>query len=120
MKTIIQLLIAGVVIVAATQAFRSAWNHYAFRDAVEQEARYGNQKTTGDLHRKVIEIGAKYGVALEYDNVQVTKQGMDTLVHVSYTESVPLVPRVYSHDWAYDVSISVFPVRPIVVDDVRK
>lgn len=118
MKTIIQILLAIVVVNASIQGAIAAWEHLQFKDAVEQETRYGNQQTTSQLHRRILEIGEEHGVPLAYGDVAVSRDGLRTTVELVYTRMVPFVPRVYEPEWTYDVSISVNPVRPITLDDV--
>ena len=116
LKVIVQITILALVVNAAVHAGLAAYQHYEFADAVEQEARFGNRKTFGELHRRVVEIGESYDVPLAYDDVTVTRAGAQTSVQFSYVRTVELVPRVYMHDFAHDVNITVYPVRPITDD----
>jgi hypothetical protein len=120
LKTIIQLLIAGVIVHACVQGAVAAWEHYQFQDDVEQEARFGDKRTTSELHRRVLEMGEEHGIPLAYEDVEVTRRGLQTSVEFTYARMVPLVPRLYEPSWTYTVSLSVHPVRPIAVDKPRR
>lgn len=120
MKTIIQILVAAAVVNACIQGAAAKWENMKFADAVEQEARFGNQKTTATLHRRVLEIGEEHGVPLAYGDVAVSRRGAQTTVEFAYTRMIPFVPRLYEPEWTYDVSISVHPVRPLTPDDLIK
>jgi hypothetical protein len=113
LKTIIYLVIAALIVNACAQSAFSAWEHYQLADAVEQEARFGDQKTTSELHRRVLEIGEEYSVPLAYKDVSVTRRGTNTEVEFTYSKLVELLPRLYMYEWTYSVDVSVHPVRPI-------
>ena len=117
LKTIVQLLIAGVIVHACARAGESAWRYYEFKDAVAQEARFGNAKTTSELHRQVLQLAEEHGVALESEDVAVERRGEQTFVSASYIESVPLVPAIYTRDQRYAFEVSVRGLRPLTVDD---
>ncbi|HXG87141.1 MAG TPA: hypothetical protein VNJ02_02305 [Vicinamibacterales bacterium] len=107
MKTIVQLLIAALVINASVQGARAAWKHYQLRDVVEQEARYGRHKTSSELHLRVIELAAELAIPLEDGDVVVDQRGQDTHVALSYIEPIELVPRAYTRQQKFDVSVRV-------------
>ena len=108
-----------MVVNACVQGAFAAWENASFEDAIEQEARFGNQKTTSQLHRRVLEIGEEHGVPLAYTDIEVSRRGQQTTVELSYTRMIPFVPRLYEPEWTYDVSISVHPIRPIIDDLVK-
>ena len=119
MRTFITVAIAALVVNACVQASLSTWEHYQFVDEVEQEARFGGQKTTSDLHRRVQEIADSYSVPLAYNDISVQKQGMITTVSFTYTRTFEMVPRLYMFSRDYDVALNVYPVRPIHADDLK-
>ena len=119
MKTIIQLLIAVVIVYACAHAGEAAWRHFQFRDAVEQEARYGPHKTTSQLHRRVIELAAEYDIPLEYTDVTVERHNDETAVAVAYVEEIQLVPATYSREHLFEFEMSVRGMHPLTVDDRR-
>jgi hypothetical protein len=120
LKTIIQITIAALIVNACVQAAISSWDHYQFADAIEQEARFGSQKTTSELHRRVLDISESYGVPLAYNDVSVTRRSTQTEVNFSYVKNVELLPRLYMREFTYEVNVSVHPVRPITADDIIK
>ena len=97
MKTILKLLLAAFVIHACVQGGRSVWRHYEFRDAVEQETRFGEQKTPAELQQRIVRLAAEHGIRLPAADVAVEKRRQETYVTLAYTEGIPLAPRVYTY-----------------------
>jgi hypothetical protein len=116
LKTILSLVIAALIVNACFRAGDSVWRHRQLLDAVDQETRYGQSKTTSMLRKKVIELAAEQGVTLAPEDVVVEKRGLETYVAFEYLEPIPLVPKAYTHEQPYDVTISAQSVRPIVDD----
>jgi hypothetical protein len=113
------VLIAALIVNGCVQAAVASWAHYQFVDAIQQEARFGPQKTTSELHRKIVDIGEEHSVPLAYNDITVESRGMQTTVGVSYVRTFELVPKVYMHEWTYNVGLNVYPLRPIRTDDAK-
>jgi hypothetical protein len=119
LKLIVQLLIAALIVYATAHVGAAAWKYYQFRDAVEQEARFGNAKSTSALHRRVLEVAGDHGIELAFDDVAVQREGEWTRVTVRYVDVVQLVPELYSREQELNVDVSVRVSRPLTVDDFR-
>jgi hypothetical protein len=117
LKTLLQLVIAAVVIVACARGGEAAWRHYQLRDAVEQEVRFGNAKTTSELRQRVLALAAQHDVELEAENVSVEAQTGRTVVTVTYAESIELVPALYTREHTFEFNVSIPVVRPLLVDE---
>jgi hypothetical protein len=120
MKAILSIIFAALIVNACVRAGDSAWRNYQLEDAIEQEARYGESKTTSDLRRRIIRLAADHDIPLADDDVTVERRGLETYVSVAYEEPIALIPRAYTYVQSYDITMSVAPLRPIVVDDKRK
>jgi|SRR5687768_5804592 hypothetical protein len=105
MKTIIQLLIVALVVNGCIQGGRAALRHYQLKDAVEQEVRFGSQKTAPELHTRLVALAAEHGVAVNPGDVTVEKLGVETRAAMSYVEAVQLVPKLYTHQQKFDIQI---------------
>jgi hypothetical protein len=116
MKTVLQLLLAAIVINACVRAGESAWSSYQFRDTVEQEARFGSARTTSQLQDRLLQIAEDHGITINEDRLIVTRRGLETVVVLEYTDEIPLIPWVYTHPQIYDVSLQVQPLRPLLDD----
>ena len=117
MKTIIQVVVALAVVIACARGGEAAWRYYEFKDAVEQEVRFGDAKTTSQLHRRVMELASQHNVDLAYEDVAVEAREGETVVTASYVEPIVLVPAIYTRSQQFDFEVSVKVVRPLIVDE---
>ena len=116
MKAFLSFVLAVLIVNACVRWGDSAWRFYQLRDAVEQATRYGELKTTSLLRKRIVELAQEHDIELTADNVVVERRGQETYVSVAYTEAIPLVPKAYTKDQDYDITITVQPSRPIVDD----
>lgn len=111
MKTIIQILIAAVVINAAVRATESAWRYYSFKDAVEQEVLFGTQQTTTQLQQRVVDIAGDYDIELDPADVEVGREREETRVSFAYYEGIPLVPQLYTRRHLFEGDVKIRTLR---------
>lgn len=117
MKTILKILLAVLVINACVQGGRSAWRHLEFKDAVDQEARFGSSKTPSQLRDRLIQLGAEHGVTLAPEDVTVEKRGVQTYVALTYREGIPVVPAVYVYQRSFAFTLLVEPLHMLTPDE---
>lgn len=112
MKLVLKLVIVFVLLNAIGRAGVASWKQYQFKDAIEEELIFADQRLTDDaLQKRIVELANRYDVPLEGDSVEVTRQGYWTRVNVAYTEKVKLVPRFYEPVWTFDASAEVRALR---------
>ena len=119
MKTILALLFAALIVNACVRIGDSVWRNYQLEDGVNQEARFGDSQTASTLRRKIIQLAADKGVELTDDDVVVERRGVETYVSLGYAEPLNLVPGVYTYEQSYDITMSVQPVKPLMIDKPR-
>ena len=117
MKTIIQIVVAVVVVIACARGGEAAWRYYEFKDAVEQEIRFGSGKTTSELRRRVMELAVQHSVAVEYENVIVEPRPGQTFVSVDYVEAIKLVPAIYTRQQQFAFEMTIPAARPLIIDE---
>ena len=117
MKTIIQIVAAAAIVIACARGGEAAWRHYEFKDAVEQEVRFGNAKTTSQLHKRVMELAGENSVDVAYEDITVEPREGHTVVAVSYVEPIALVPAVYTRNQEFQFEVSMRVVRPLIADE---
>jgi hypothetical protein len=113
LKTIAQLLVAALVIIACAKAGNAAWRYYSFHDAVEQEARFGEARTTAELHQRLMELAEARGIPLEEQDLVVERRNQQTFVAATYIEPIELVPALYTREQQFELELTVRPVRPL-------
>ena len=119
MKTIIKLLIAALILNAGVRAGAAALRYYTFKDAVQQEARFGGKSSTSALLERILAIAAEYEIELDPADVVITPDGQATTVAAAYLEDIELVPRFYVKKQLFEFEVSVQPTSPLTVDDIR-
>jgi hypothetical protein len=119
LKTILQLLVVALVINACVQGGSASWKHFKFKDAVEQEARFSEARTADALEQRILEIAEAHGVSLEPDDLEVRRDGPRTTVWAAYREGIEFVPKLYTRDQLFEFEVTVNPVRPLSVDDLK-
>ncbi|HUE86767.1 MAG TPA: hypothetical protein VMO26_11895 [Vicinamibacterales bacterium] len=116
MKTIIQLLIAALVVHGCVRLGSASWRNYQFKDAVEQEARFAAKLTTAELHTRVVQLAEDFAIVLESGDVAVERRGEETYVTAAYIEPIPLVPGVYTREQPFEIEVRV---RALTIDKIR-
>lgn len=112
MKLVLKLAIVALLLHAILRAGLASWKQYQFKDAIEEELIFADQRLTDEvLHGRIVEIANKYDVPIESDALEVSRQGYWTRVSAIYSEQVKLVPRFYEPVWRFDASVEVRALR---------
>lgn len=112
MKLVLKLVIVAALLNAIGRAGLASWKQYQFKDAIEEELIFADQRLTNEaLHKRVLELANRFDVPIESDAVDVTRQGYWTRVNATYAEKVKLVPRFYEPVWSFDASAEVRALR---------
>jgi hypothetical protein len=113
LKTLIQFLVAALVLNACVHAGTSAWRYYEFKDAVEQEARFRGNEPIPKLKEHVLQLAAQEGIEVFPADVVIERQGVQTTISVAYLDTVELVPRFYVREHLFEFEVSVSPRHPL-------
>jgi len=111
LKTIIQLLIAGLLLHGCVRAGESAWRFYSYKDAVEQEVLFGTGETVAQLQQRVVDIAGDRGIEMALADVEITRDRGATSVAFAYVEDIPLVPMVYTREHLFEGAVSARTLR---------
>jgi hypothetical protein len=119
MKTIIQLIFAGLILNATFQGGRSYYNFYRIEEEIREEILHGRFSKFSELHRRVIEIAEARGITMEYENVGVSHRNapQDIDVEYSYVDNIAFIPQFYIKPWAYESTVGTHRLRALVVDE---
>jgi hypothetical protein len=117
MKTIIQLLIVVLLFHAGYRALSSYYTYYDYTAKLGEEVHHGRVSTTSQLHKRAIDLGTEYGLAIQWEDVQVTAQAGQTTVNFYYVDPVPFIPRYYVRPWEFEGTVSAIRLRPLKVDE---
>lgn len=107
MKTILKLAIAAVIIVATVQTGRAAIKHYSFIDALQESMLFVGSRSEDELAQRVLEISSDHRIPLDPANLSVRREAFLVAIDGTYTETVDVLPGVYSRPWEFDINVSV-------------
>jgi hypothetical protein len=68
-------------------------------------------QTDGQLHARVLELAAEYGVPLAADGFSIRREERHIYVEGSYVRVVPLAPRV-EYPWRFQWEIDAYIIDP--------
>jgi len=106
MKTFIKILIGLLVLTAAFNASRAAFNNYSFEDAVHEALLFNPNAADPEIVKAVMKLANDYDIPLDAGSIQITSRGNDLIVNITYTDSVMLIPGVFEREWTFHPSTS--------------
>jgi hypothetical protein len=107
MKSIIKIALGLVLLTVAFQGGRAAIRHYTFVDAVHESMIFASSRDEKQITQKVMELAAQYEIPLDSDQLSVTREPFLITIDAPYTETVNLLPGLYSRKWDFDAAVSV-------------
>jgi hypothetical protein len=107
MKTIVQLVVAFTLLTGTVQAGRAAVKHYAFTDSVHEAMIFASSYTEDQIADRVLEIAAEHLVPLDPENLTVVRAPYQITISAPYSDSINLLPGVYSRAWDFDTEVKV-------------
>ena len=113
MKTILKLLLAGIVINAAFHGGTAAMHYYKFREAAQQAVLFGASATPTDIRRQIVARGQELQLPIKLENVMVRRQGGRTWADAAYEHKVEFFPnQTYPLDFAFSVEAHSMVLGP--------
>ena len=117
MKTIIKLVIAGIILNACARGGQAAWQYYQLKDAAQQTLIFGADATMRDLHAQILRRASEFEVPLPSEGLEITRDGPRTMAKAAYTQRVELFPR-YFYPFKFSFSIDALSVKPTKAEDL--
>jgi hypothetical protein len=103
-KTIIKLLITIALLNAVARAGLAAARYYEFKDEAQELVTFGGDATTNEIQNHIMEKAEELALPVNYDDVNVTRDGFRTTATASYTQPIEVFP---SYQYPYTFSFSV-------------
>ena len=107
MKTIFQIGVALILLTASVQGGRAAFKHYQFVDAIQEAMLFAGSRTEDQIADRVMELAGDYEIPLEPGNVSVERAPYQITIDAPYTDTVNILPGVYSRPWDFDTQVNV-------------
>jgi len=95
LRQVVILLIAAVIVFAATQFIPAYYSAILFEDAVRQEVKFAvsTRKTTENVRENIVQEAHKQNIALTRRDILITRRGPAFTVEIDY--SIPVNMRVF-------------------------
>jgi hypothetical protein len=106
MKTVLKLIVVGVVLLACYRVGDAYWSHYQFEDAVKDAAQFTDRNHAQELPGKILDLADKMEIPLDPANLSIARDQRRVTVDASYVRTVEILPRL-SRDWQFDIHVSV-------------
>ena len=101
MKFLVKIVATVAVLTACFQASRYGLNNFQFEDAVQQKLLFDTRASDSQIVDTVMQIARDYQIPLKPDDVSVQMVGQDRIVDMPYTETVPLLPGIFSYPYKF-------------------
>jgi hypothetical protein len=106
MKTIIKLAIAAVVLTGCFNVGRALVKEYQFEDAVHEALLFDPRMTDKEIIELVMRSAGEHSIPLDQKEISIRQTGPDVRVDMSYTQSIVVIPGVFSKEWTFNPSAS--------------
>jgi len=104
LRTIVTFAIVIAIVNASIRGGSAYWKYYQFQDAAQQIAVFGGRTDTNLLRSQVYEKAEKLEVPIEWDGIEVTRNGGRTVIDATYRETVEFLPR-FSRELTFAFSV---------------
>jgi hypothetical protein len=103
-KTIIKLLIVIAILNAVVRAGLAMARYYELKDEAQQLVTFGADAAPNELQNEIMKKAEELQVPLDYDDLNVARDGVRTIATGSYTEPIELFP---SYQYPYTFTFTV-------------
>ena len=110
MKTLLKLIIVGLVLNAAYRCGDAAWRFYQWKDSAYEMLTLGVDTDTEKLRQQIIHRASDLNLPVDSENVTVTRQGLRTAARGSYQKPVEVFPG-YRYPYDFDFNVEVVALR---------
>ncbi|MDH4066790.1 MAG: hypothetical protein OEW19_20510, partial [Acidobacteriota bacterium] len=81
--------------------------HYTFVDDVQESLIFASSRNEEEVADRVLEIAAAHEIPLDPANLAVRREAFLIEVNAPYTDTVNLLPGVYTLPWDFEATASV-------------
>lgn len=110
MKTLLKLIVAGVVVFGAYRAGMAEYRFSQLKDSTHSLLVLGTETPIEDLRQQILKRAGDLSLPVPPENVEVTREGVRTTARVSYHQEVEIFPGfTYPRDFSFSDEIA--PLR---------
>jgi|SRR5581483_6155026 len=100
MKLLLKLAVTALLANAVWRVGSSYAAFYKFKDAVNDIAQFGYDKSDEEIRERVVGAARQYDLPIEGDTITVTKGNQRTRIAGGYTKKIEVVPG-FKYPWAF-------------------
>jgi hypothetical protein len=109
-KLVIKLAIVALFANAIWRVGSAYLSYYKFKDAVQEAALYGPDKTDAQLRTRIVELASEYDLPIAEDSFTLRRENSHTIVDGTFTEPVEVLPR-YKYPMAFTWHVDQLTAR---------
>ena len=109
MKTLLKLIVVGLMLNALWRLGSAYVSFYEFRDSVRLEA--VRSKSDDVLRQKILELASTYNLPVAEEDITIRREEHHTYVESPYTALVPVLPG-YKYQWPFKVDVDAYVIVP--------
>lgn len=106
MKTILKLIIAAVILTGCFNVSAALVKEYQFEDAVHEGLLFDPRMTDKEITELILRSAGEHSIPIDNTGIRIQQTGPDVRVYMTYTESIVVIPGVYSKEWTFTPSAS--------------
>ena len=114
MKLLLKLAVAALLANAVWRVGSSYAAFYKFKDAVNEIAQFGYEKSDDELRERVVGAAQQYDIPVDGDSIAITKGNQRTRIAGAYTKRIEVVPGIkYPWGFSWDIeTINFSKIQP--------
>jgi hypothetical protein len=112
MRTIIKLIVAGLVVHGTWRAGSAYWGYYQFRDGLRDVAQFSRGRAEHDIQKRALEIASQLELPVRPEHIAVRREQDHTFIDASYQTEIELLPAYY-YPWEFQVKIDAWSIDPL-------
>ena len=109
MRTLVKLVMAGLVIHATWRTGSVYWTYFNFREGLREVAQLSAGKPEQELHRRALAVASRLQVPIESEQIVVTRHDDHTFIDASYKTEIEVLPK-YGYPWEFRVNVDAWTI----------
>ncbi len=108
-RTLLKLVIAGLIVHGAWRAGSARWVHFEFEERLRETAQFAVGSTEDELRIRALEIAANLQVPLSPDALRIRRDQNHVFIDATYTTDIEILPR-YRYPWEFVVHVDAWSI----------
>jgi hypothetical protein len=105
MRTLIKLLIVGLIVNATYHVSSAYWQFYEFKDALRDIAQSGERQSDQELQGRAADVASDLDIPIGRHQIAVQRDRRHTGITASYRRDIEIFPN-YLHPWEFTADVS--------------